>query len=206
MFRSFWLHDDAASGKDPELEIVLFGFHLKLSCEYESATSHGGNIAWAVIEAEGHLVLPFNGCDMDDGKLRSELLRNHLGQVTLFGASTEFPRSTLEEESMDIPTILWDFLHIIGISDVDNICLQAHVIEWELISSGGRLHDGSQERHWVEETGNPKGFWSDQLLGVLDKLPDSELEIIKPVWKRFEREVGVLDPKSWLQVEEHGGG
>ena len=104
---------------------------------------------------------------------------------------------------MDVATIIWNFLHIVGISDVYHIGLQAHVIKWKLISSSGGLHDGSQERHWVEKTRNPKGFWSDQFLRVIDKLPNSELEIIEPVWKRFKREVGVLDPKSWLLVEEH---
>jgi hypothetical protein len=85
------LHDNAASGKDPEFEIVLFGFHLKFSCEYESTTSHGGNVAWAVIEAERDLVLSFDGSNMDDRKLGPEFLRNHLGQISLFWASTEFP-------------------------------------------------------------------------------------------------------------------
>lgn len=104
---------------------------------------------------------------------------------------------------MDVATIVWNFLHIVGISDVNHIRLEAHVIKWKLISSGGGLHNGSQERHWVEKTGNPKGFWSDEFLRVVDKLPNSEHEIIKPIWKRFKREVGVLDPKSWLLVEEH---
>lgn len=89
--RSFWLQDDAASGKDPELEIVFFGLHLKLSCEYVGTSSHGGDIDWAVIEAGRNLILSFNGSNMNDGELGSEFLRNHFCQVTLFGASTEFP-------------------------------------------------------------------------------------------------------------------
>jgi hypothetical protein len=37
------------------------------------------------------LVLSFDGSNMDDRKLGPEFLRNHLGQVSLFWASTEFP-------------------------------------------------------------------------------------------------------------------
>jgi len=85
------LHDNAASGKNPELEIVFLRLHLKFGGEDVSTTSHGGNIDWAVVEAGGDLVLSFDGSDVDDGELGLEFLGDHFCQVTLFGSSTEFP-------------------------------------------------------------------------------------------------------------------
>lgn len=107
------MHDNAASGKNPELEIVLFGLHLKFGGEDVSTTSHGGNVDWAVIETCGDLVLSLDGSNMNNWELGPEFLGDHFCQVTLFGASTEFPRSTLKEESMDVATILWNLLDIV---------------------------------------------------------------------------------------------
>jgi hypothetical protein len=104
---------------------------------------------------------------------------------------------------MNIGTVFCFLGNILGLFDVENCSLQLHVIESQSISSGCDLHNGCQVGHWIEQSTNPKGYWSDKFLTVFLKLCDSKDQIIEPVKEVFLRGIGILLPKCWYLVDEH---
>ena len=82
---------------------------------------------------------------MDHWQLWVKLLGDHIHQVTLLTASTHFPSGSLQEESVDVGTVLGGLGNLSRVSDVDDISLQDHVIQSQVVSSGSDLLDGGQE-------------------------------------------------------------
>lgn len=67
------------------------------------------------------------------------------------------PASSLQEETMDIGAIARctrDFIRVL----LQHFSLQDHLVKRPFLAASSGLHDGSEERHGVEETRDPHGL------------------------------------------------
>ena len=103
--RSLRSHDNGDTCKDPALDILLLGLHLKAGAEDVSGTTLSSHVDRAVVDGDGLLVDARDRSDMDDGKDRMELLELHVDKITLFLAAAHFPTGTFKEETVDVGTL-----------------------------------------------------------------------------------------------------
>lgn len=126
---SFWGHKQGNTGKDPLVGISVLGLHLQVGSKHNGGTTSGCCVNWALVEALC-LGLSTGHCSHVHNRHNGmQVLKLHLSQVALFAAATKFPTSTFKEETVDVGTSLSEFWVLSLVLGVEDLGLQAHVIE-----------------------------------------------------------------------------
>ena len=142
---------------------------------------------------------------MDDWAHWLQLLEGHVDEVPLLVAAAAFPVGTFEEEPAHIGSSLGRH-EVGGVERVLDLGVQADVIERQGVGTGGDLHNGSQERHRIEETCDPKHGWSLAIFRPVCQLLTAQLEISEPLAKHLVRRIGCFrpSPRDLVKCERLG--
>jgi hypothetical protein len=143
--RSIIAHQDTSSRKNPLVRITIIIFHVQVSTEDESRSSHRSDINGTLILSNLLLLLNRNSLHQHHRQSRMNVLNLLINQVTLLPLSSHFPSSSFKEQTMHISTLISFFLYIFMVPYLCNSCLQCHVIQWESIQTSCILHNSCQE-------------------------------------------------------------
>jgi len=109
----------------------------------------------ALVHADGVSFTLSNGSDVNNRESGRKFFQEHLTEVSLFTITAKFPSSSFKRKTIDEGTLFARFGLFLGLEDILDFSLEAHIIERKHVFTGSDLHNGSQVGHRVEKSRKP---------------------------------------------------
>ena len=187
---------EADSSDDP-LGLLLLG--LEVEGPHKRGASDPRLVHRALVDVLGLLLVDRDGSDEDDGHAGREVLQLGL----LDEPSLRVPASALHEQPVDVGPLSGWAAEILPVL-LGDVALEAHLVQRPLVLAGHGLHDGGEERLWVEEPSQPDAGRHVEVAHPVLQVADAEEEVYVPDGEPTEGGVGSLGPGVGDLVQEEG--